>query len=144
MTDASHAQWADRIRKVGTEADGLMALLVVQRGDMPHLLAAALGGDVESMMTLKSVNEALHRIRNAPRKRQMLCGCCPRRLRNGLFAIVLARAATEDPEHGLALAICERCGNTVDEIEAAAVQALRRIWSDGRLIRVTHPNGGHA
>lgn len=134
----------DGIRQVSGEAGGLLTLQVVQRADMPALILGALAGSDEAAQLLRLARDTLASIQAAPRRKPMLCGSCPRGLRDGRFAIVIARPACDDPTQGIALAICARCGPDHDAIQAKAATALARIWPDARAIEVTHPTGGRA
>ena len=134
----------DGIQKINDEAGGLLELQVVQRTDLPALILDALAGSAEAAQILRQINQALHNIEAAPRRKPMLCGCCPRPLRHGQYSIIIARPACDDPSQGLALAICNTCGPDRDAIDAKAVAALVRIWPNVRPVAVTHPVGGRA
>ena len=130
------------VQRVNDEAGGVLSLQVIQRGDMPALISDALAGSGEAMELLRLVRETMDGIQGAPRRKPMLCGSCPKALRNGRFSIVLAKPACDDPTQGVAMMICAKCGSSIGAIQAAALVALRRIWPDARPITVTHPDGG--
>lgn len=132
------------IQRVSDEAGGLLELQVIQRTDLPALMLDALAGSSEAAQTLRLANNAVTSIQAAPRRKPMLCGCCPRALRGGRYAVVLARPARDDAAQGLAMAICTKCGPDFGAIQAAATVALRRIWPDLRSITITHSKAGRA
>ncbi len=134
----------DGIQRVSDEAGGLLDLQVVQRTDLPALILNALAGSSEAAQTLRLVNDTVANIQAAPRRKPMLCGCCPRTLRGGRYAVIIARAACDDPTQGLAMAICTKCGPDFGAIQAKATVALARIWPNVRPVAVTHPDGGRA
>ena len=132
----------DAIKAVSHEGRGVVSLQVVQRTDLPAMMLDAISGSADAAQLLRLTNQALATIQAAPRWKPALCGCCPRALRRGKFALIIARPACDDPTQGLALAICPKCGPDHDAIRAKAVASLARIWPDVRL--VTHPDGGRA
>lgn len=132
----------DGIQRFHAEAGGLLELQVIQRADLPALILEALAGSAEAAQILRLTNQALHNIQAAPRKKPALCGCCPRALRHGQYAVIIARPACDDPSQGLALAICTKCGPDHDAIQVAARVALARIWPNLRPVTITHPIGG--
>jgi len=132
------------VQRVSDEAGGLLTLQVIQQHDMPALMLDAVAGSDEAVQLLRLAKETLAGIEAAPRRRPMLCGACPRALRDGRFAIIVAKPACDDPTQGIALAICPRCGPTYGAIQAAAAVALRRIWPDLRAITITHSKAGRA
>ncbi len=134
----------DTIQRVHAEAGGLLELLVFQSTDAPELILDALAGSAEAKQTLRHIKAVVGSVRAAPRRKPMLCAACPRALRGGVFSIVIARPACDDPTRGLGLAICPRCGPDRDTAHAAAAVALRRIWPDLRPVTITHPAGGRA
>ncbi len=131
----------DGIQRVSDEAGGMLMLQVIQRGDMPALVLDALAGSDEAAQLLRMARDMVASVQAAPRKKPMLCGACPRALRNGRFALIIAKPACDNPTQGIAMAICPRCGPTYGAIQAAAAVALRRIWPDLRPIAVTHQDG---
>ena len=132
------------VQRINGEAGGLLTVQVIQQHDMPAMIAGALCGSAEAVQLLRLTNQVLANIRDAPRRKPMLCGCCPRALRGGRYAIIIARPACDDPAQGLALAICRKCGPDFDAIQAKARVALARIWPNVRPVMVTHPEGGRA
>lgn len=143
MTAGSNT-WAKDVQRLHNEAGGALAVQVVQLTDLPGMLGYALAGDPEAARVCTLVSGTLRRIRDAPRKRPMLCASCPAPLRNESYAVVAAFPARSDASQGLGLAICQRCGTTPKAIRDKAVVALRRIWPDVRAVEVTHPDGGRA
>jgi hypothetical protein len=131
----------DGIQQVNDEAGGMLTLQVIERADMPAMIADALGGSAEAAQLLRLTNQVLANIQGAPRRRPMLCGSCPRVLQGSRYAIIIARPACDDPTQGLSMAICPRCGPTHGAIQAAAAVALRRIWPNLRPVTITHPGG---
>jgi hypothetical protein len=132
------------VQRVNDEAGGMLTVQVIQQHDMPAMIAGALGGSAEAMQLLRLTNQVLANIQGAPRRKPMLCGCCPRALRGGRYAVIIARPACDDPAQGLSLAICRKCGPDFDAIQVKATVALARIWPNVRPVTVTHPEGGRA
>ena len=132
------------VQRVNDEAGGVLRLQVIRRSDLPGLALDALAGDAEAAELLRQAQDTAAAIEAAPRHRLMLCGSCPRGLRDRKYAVVLARPGCDDPTMALAMAICLRCGPTPGAIQAAARVALRRIWPDLRDLQVSHPEGGRA
>ena len=122
----------------------MIEVRIVRRDDLPALLGEGLAGDRLARQLLRSVNEALRCIRDAPRSKPMLCGVCPRRLRNGEYSIVVAWPACDAPTTGFAVGICNKCGPTYEAINEKLPLALARLWPDVRPVRITHPEGGRA
>ena len=136
--------WRDGMQAVHDEAAGVLSVEVVQMPDLPRIRGAALAGNADAQRVLQVVRHALQGIVEAPRRKPMLCGHCPRPLAGGRFSIVAAFPSRDDASRGLALAICDGCGGTRDQVMEKAVLALRRIWPDGRQVAVTDPQGGRA
>ena len=122
----------------------MLTLQVVQRADLPALIRDVLAGSDKAVQLLRLTRDALASIEAAPRQKPMLCGSCPRALRGGQYAVIVARPACDDPTQGIAMVICARCGPDRAAIEVRAAAALRRVWPDARAIEVTHPAGGRA
>lgn len=141
----SHApnSLAEAVGRIQAHARGLLTFQVIRRDDVPAMIAAATGGDAEAMQLLHQVNSLLIRIVSAPADTPMECGCCGTPLANGRFAFVIASPDIADPEGGLGLAICRRCGTTLGSIKAAAVRALKMIWPEARPVAI-HRTAGHA
>lgn len=127
----------------GDEAGALLSCQVVRPTDRFGLLAYALAGNDEAAQLLHAADDAIKRIEAAPKRRRMLCGCCPRVLRDKRYAVVVVRAAREDCRQGMTLAICQHCASGKAAVEAKAVVALTRIWPDLRQINVA-PEAGRA
>ncbi len=134
---------ADGIRAVHQEAGGVLGLDIVRRRDARDLVVSAAAGDTHAAMVLRAVKDTLAKIQSAPRRRPMLCVCCPRSLLKHDFAVVLASPEREDRQQGLALAVCTTCATSVPEITAKVAVALREIWPDLRQVTITN-EAGHA
>ncbi len=132
------------VQRVSDEAGGMLTLQVIQRQDMPAIIADAICGSAEAAQLMRLTNQVLANIQGAPRRKPMLCGCCPRALRGGRYAIIIAQPACDDPTQGLSMAICPKCGPTYGAIQAAAAVALRRIWPNLRPVTIRHSKGGRA
>jgi hypothetical protein len=133
---------ADALANVHAEAGGLLRLHVVRPADAAELLFAVLAGDVEAARTMRAVSESVAMIESAPRGAPMLCGCCPRPLRGSGFAVCVAVPHRDDPSRSVGFGLCELCADEEDgaALHQKAVEALRRVWPDGRLIQMQ----GHA
>ena len=146
MTGASPGNNALKValHRIHEQAGGAIALEVVRLVDVPELIGHALAGDPDAYRILQITNNALRGIQNAPARKPMLCGSCPRPLRAGRYAIVATFPLRADAADGMGLAICTHCATTIPEIKARAVQALQRFWPDGRLVDAPIHNGGRA
>lgn len=137
--------WADGVARVSAEAAGLVEVQVVMRKDMPELLGCALAGDPEALRLGHLVCDTLDRIERAPKRRPMLCGCCPRTLRRGRYSLAFAVPRRDAPQEALSLAICEGCATDHAGVMDKVHAALRRIWPDLRpLPGPIHPAEGRA
>lgn len=137
----SPGPWGEAVKRLHVEAGGLLNLDVVRRSDMPRLLGAALAGDADAADLVRLVSDALRSIEDAAAAESKQCACCAGELPTKRFALVIARPAVDDPQQGMVLAICPRCGATPGGIKAAATQALRSIWPDVREVQITNPGG---
>ena len=143
LVSAAREVWAEGIRRVHAEAAGVVTLSVLQADDMPELLAHALMGDPEATRLAKLVERALQGIEQAPRRRPMLCGSCPRHLRNGRYSIACAIPHRDDPREAVVMGICRCCASDHAAIVRAAQRALKQLWPDLRTIDL-HPGEGRA
>lgn len=143
LVTAAPDPWADAIRRVHDQAAGILHVVVIERDDVPGLLARAMLGDAEATRLAHVLTRALERIAGAPRRRPAMCACCPRPLKDGRFSIAVALPARDDATQGLALAVCRDCATGRVAVEAAATKALRCLWPAARPIRV-HPGKGCA
>lgn len=130
--------------RIHDEGGGAVELVVVRQTDALDMLGDAMAGNARAAGLLRATNDALGRIAAAPRRFPMLCAACPRPLKPGRYAIVLAVPARSDPTTAIGLAVCQHCAIGIADIRAKAAIGLRRIWPDLRPITVTHPRGGQA
>ena len=135
---------AEGLARFQSEAGGMMELIVVRPGDAVDILADAMAGDCRAVCIMQAVEQAANAIRGAPRRLPMLCAACPRPLRHGRYAFGVALPASDNPTHGLALAVCTRCATTRGDVQTKATAALRRVFPDLRPITLTHAEGGRA
>lgn len=133
--------WEEGIRRFSEESAGAFFVHVVERGDLPGLLADALAGDADAERLAGLVQGTLERIAAAPRHKPMLCACCPCAVKGGPFAVVVAMPARDDATRGVALAVCGSCASGRDAVQAAALAALRKLWPDLRPIDINAAEG---
>jgi len=135
--------WAEGIAQVHEEAAGLMRLFIIWPEEVLHLLESALAGNALAISLLNPVLDTIRRIETAPPDAPAECGCCGRPLHHGdvLCATLPHRP---DPKTSLAFALCRTCTSDATVVEARAVEALKTLWPDGRIIEITHPAGGKA
>lgn len=141
---AADPEWAAGVQRLHDEAAGVVHLDVVRQTDMPRLILAGLGGNVEAGRLLLAVTDALRRIQCAPADAPMECACCGKALKASRYSIVVVQPAVNDPADRMTMAICGRCGPTVGAIKAAATRSLQSIWPNVRPIEITHSEGGRA
>jgi hypothetical protein len=132
------------IQNIRDEAGGALRLYAVGPEHAAGLLADSLLGDVEAMRVMRGVLDTVQRIEAAPRRKPMLCACCPRALRGSGFIVCLMMPERDAPTTALGFGICERCGQDEAALPTKAADALKNIWPDLRPIAITHPTGGHA
>jgi hypothetical protein len=104
-------------------------------------------GDPESIRLLRAILDTAQWIKSAPRKRPVLCICCPQPVRqiSRTTAFGVVSPATPRPTDALAFAFCDACGgHPGGDVMEKARSGLRRIWPDLRPIAVTHEAGGRA
>lgn len=135
---------AEGLAHFQSEAGGVMELVVVRPIDAAGVMLDALAGDTRAANVVKAIDRAADAIRDAPRRLPMLCASCPRPLKGGRYSFGIALPMSENPTHGLALAVCTRCATERGEIQAKATAALRRVFPDLRSVAVTHAAGGRA
>ena len=135
---------AEGIARFQSEAGGIMELVVVRPADAVDILADVLAGDDQAIRLMRMLDQADTAIRSAPRRLPMLCASCPRPLKRGRYAFGIALPASDNPTHGLALAVCTRCATDRGDVQAKATAALRRVFPDLRPVTVTHAAGGRA
>ncbi len=135
---------AEGLARFQSEAGGLMELVVVRPIDAVDVMADALAGDGRAVSVLQAIERAAEAIRAAPRRLPMLCAACPRPLKGGHYSFGIALPMSDNPTHGLALAVCTRCATERGDIQTMATAALRRLFPDLRPVAVTHADGGRA
>ncbi len=135
--------WAAGIMDLHAESGGLMRLHIMPPQDALPLRASALMGDAEARRLVQALADALRQIQTAPPNAPIECGCCGCPLQGGAV-ICVAFADRSAPGCGLAFALCGHCTRDAAAVPEKALAALKTLWPDGRLVEVTHPNGGTA
>jgi hypothetical protein len=131
--------------QVPGEMVAVVDLVVVRPPDALGFIAAAARGDRHAARVMLALNDALHLVDAAPRRSPLLCATCPQVLRAGVrCSFVISLPEDERATHGLALAICRRCGTSRAEVRRKAIAALRTEMLGLRVVEVTHPRGGRA
>jgi hypothetical protein len=136
-------RWADGIMKVHAEAAGLMQLFIIWPNEMLPLLASAMAGNAVAASLVNPMLDTIKRVQTAAPDAPAECGSCGHPLEVGAV-ICVALTHRPDPTKGVAFALCRNCTDTVDEVQARAIEAIRYLWPGGRLIEVTHPSGSAA
>ena len=136
--------YADGMTAIHEEAAGLMSLDIILREDMPAVIVAAAGGNVQAGELAMRVNGVLSDILAASTSEPKLCAVCSGPLAQGRFALALAVPACDAPINSLAMAVCTDCAATREDVRAKATDVLRQIWPDVRRVTITHPGGGRA
>ena len=126
------------------ESAGILDIHIIDPNVAMELIEDALGGCPEAAMLMTALIDAIAVIDAAPDKRTMLCGCCPRPLRGTGYRIGLALPRKDAPQKAVAFGICFECANDGEPIEVKAVECLKKIWPDGRLIQFSGHEAGHA
>jgi len=120
-----------------------MQLHIIPPQDVLPLIASAMAGNALAGSLLNPVVDTIKRVQTAAPAAPAECGNCGRSLHGGAV-ICVALPDRPDPTKGMAFALCRACTSDATEVEARAVEALRCLWPNGRLIEVTHPQGGVA
>jgi hypothetical protein len=142
MTDLT--AWESGIRAVHTEAGGLLHVHVFAPSDVGKLLADALMGDATAGHLFQTVNRSVEQIGAVPRKKPILCLCCPRAIRlRDQFSIVVALPHHEAPTRALGSALCQRCAVPPGVLPRVVAALKQRIWPELRAIDHIHA-AGHA
>lgn len=147
MSASPSLEWQAGVRQVHEESGGLVTVAIVTREARLELLAAVVLGDHEASTILRAIADCSKWIAKTPRKRPVLCVCCPRPvLRVTRDTIIgVASPATTAPNRALGFAFCRECGKgTAPELTDRARRGLSGIWPDLRPVAVTHPQGGRA
>ena len=98
------------IRAVHAESGGLLEVHVFAPGDVGKLLADVLMGDATAGRLFEAINNGIEQIGAAPRRKPVLCLCCPRAIRlRDQFSIVVTLPRSDNPTMGIASALCQRC-----------------------------------
>lgn len=121
----------------------MLGLDIVRGNDALDLITSAAAGDTHALVVLRAVSDTIAKIQSAPRRRPMLCACCPRSLLKHDFAVAIASPEREDRQQGLALAVCTTCATSIPDITAKVAVALRKIWPDLRQVTI-NSEAGHA
>ena len=136
--------WAEQMQAVSAEAGGVMEVSMVGREEWPHLHAAALQGDRTAGVILVAIADTITRVARAPRRRPMLCLCCPRSLRGSRFLCGVLLPSRPEPTSGIGVAVCHHCARTADEAMPKVLEALKRTWLDLRAVQLDQHAAGHA
>jgi hypothetical protein len=129
--------------QVHDEAAGLMGLFIIWPEEVLPLLETALAGNALAISLLNPVLDTIRRIETAPPDLPMECGRCGRPLHGGAV-LCAALPHRPDPKTSLAFALCRVCTSDAMAAEASAIEAMKNLWPEGRIIEVTHPQGGVA
>ena len=114
------------------ESGGILQISLVTAAKAEALILGAALGDDYSAGLLRAASECAKRIRSAPKRKPMLCLCCPAEIRLlPSVAFVVAMPHTDQPHQALGAALCPRCAAKSDPL-TEAVHALRAIWPDLR------------
>lgn len=136
--------YTDGLAKFESEAGGLAELLIVRPSDALDILTDAIAGDPQARSIFRALSVAARSVEAAPRRKPVLCSCCPRPLRGSDFTFGLILPFRDDRSVGLALGVCGRCAVKRDDVRVKATEALRRMWPDLRPVTPTHTAGGRA
>lgn len=136
--------YTDGLARFESDASGMAELLIIRPSDALDILTDALAGDHQAGSIFRALSEAARSVEAAPRRKPMLCSCCPRPLRGSVFTFGLILPSRDDPSTGLALGVCSHCAVERSDVRAKATEALRRLLPDLRPVTTTHPAGGRA
>jgi hypothetical protein len=129
------------IEAIQDEAVGVFGIDIVRPGDFAHLMSTALEGNLHAMRVARAVASTVAEIGEAPPDKPRLCASCTNALSDIAFSVVLVTPEREDPTNALGMGICAECATTIPDINAKAVEALKRIWPNSRGFTVDHPAG---
>lgn len=139
----SRGEWEEGIRAFDEESGGLMSLVVIDPSEAVALVAAALIGDPTAGRLVTAMRQTIRHIERAPRKAPALCLTCPVSLHRK-FLVCLGVPEKTGPENCIGAGVCLKCAADRAALLPKIVEAFRAIWPSGRVVSVTHPEGGRA
>ena len=131
--------WQDAIRRVHDESAGLLSVSVIDPLSACALLGATLAGDKEAAILMRAVMSTVTAVERAPRKKPVLCLCCPRAMRpRDPFSICVTTPENGNPSAALGSVICAHCLGDKSTLLARVATALRGLWPDARVVDHVH------
>jgi hypothetical protein len=131
--------WRDAIRQVHTEAGGMLSVNIVEPSRAHGLMAASLAGDENATRLMRALVLAIEAVHRAPRKRPVLCLCCPRAVRpRDQFTVCVTRPENGNPSMVIGSAICARYFADKSTLIERVATALKEIWPQARLVGHIH------
>ena len=123
------------LHALDAEAAGAVKTWFFTPRDGACLLVGAAAGDAWARGMLRAISECIRRIREAPKRRPILCACCPAPVRTaagGTFIVITPY--TDAPRHGMGAVLCPACAARPDVAERV-LAALQQVWPDLREVQ---------
>jgi hypothetical protein len=79
--------WADRVRRLHQEANGVVTVHIMQPSALPALERASSRGDEQATRLLDTLTRVSHRLKTAPPRKPERCICCPMPVRSMYFGV---------------------------------------------------------
>jgi hypothetical protein len=113
---------------LAAEADDAMRVVIVPLTELLLLQRDAARGDDDAQYVARAASEVIQVVNNAPAYLPIRYTCCPQKMivRGDSYRIGIVMPGVPGPTRGVAVIVCERCGNTPRRIDSAASKAMRR------------------
>ena len=135
--------WQDAIEQVHNEAAGLLSVNIVDPYCARALLVASFAGDEAAAILMRGVCMVVASVERAPRKKPVLCLCCPRSVHpRDPFSVCVTMPENGNPSTVIGSAICARCLTDKCTLLARVATALKAIWPNARIVGHVHEAPG--
>ena len=125
--------WADGIQQIHAEAGGMLSISLIDPARAHALLAASFAGDEAAARLMLGVFSAIETVQRAPRRKPVICLCCPRVVRpRDRFIVCVTMPENGSPSTGISSVLCARCFADKAGLNERVAAALRSIWPDAR------------
>ncbi len=134
-----------QLQAMSTEGGGGLRLHTFTADQYMELAYAAKAGDVQSNRLFTAAGILMDELAaEPPGSPRQNCDCCGKPLPGFASAVGVITADVAEPKQFVPFTVCTRCGETEEEIRAAAQGLVRSLWPAARTVIITHPSGGRA
>jgi hypothetical protein len=123
------AERDDGLRELTETSHGAFTASIIERAAVPALVAGARGGDPHAGMTAQAIIQWLAAGRDLSPGEAHECMLCGHEFLNEkphAFACLMP-FASYGPRVSVS-GICKGCGTTINDLQAAALNAWRKVW----------------